>query len=107
MLSKNERSDVYTEIKRLLQELAQIEMSDLPPPAKRSRFLKYEENSLDIQSNDKFEFYMQNADFSEFSDTEEKRIILEEKQRKITEVVPFGEEKFACSCFQCTKRYNF
>lgn len=70
MLSENERNDVYTEIKRLLQEFPQTENYELPSTAKKTRFSIFEENSNDLRSCDEFEFYMQNADYSQYLSTE-------------------------------------
>lgn len=73
MLSEDERVDVYNEIKRLLQELPVTENEVLSPPHKKSRFSIFEESSDDFNNSGEFESYMQSADYSKYSDTEENK----------------------------------
>lgn len=73
MLPDDERNEVFHEIKILLRELPQITDGDIPLPAKKSRFSIFEESSNDAKNIDEFEFYMQNANFSKYLDTEENK----------------------------------
>ncbi len=74
MLPENERSEVYTEIKKLLEELdPTIESEDLPPPCKKRRFLIFEGSSSDVENLGEFEDYMQNANYSEYLRTPENK----------------------------------
>lgn len=73
MLSEDERNDVYIEVKRLLQEFTQVEGHELPSLAKKSRFSMFEVASSDLQSHDEFQFYMQNADYSQYLNSEDNK----------------------------------
>lgn len=73
MLSETDRNDVYIEIKRLLKESYQKDSHEHPSPAKKTRFSIFEETSNDLQGCDEFELYMQNANYSQYLNTEDNK----------------------------------